>query len=121
MSDKIMLSGMEFYGYHGVLSEEQQLGQKFIIDLELFLDLREAGIKDDPELTANYARVFEVVRDVVTGKPFLLIEALAEAISANVLQNFFLEKVLVRVKKPQAPVPGCFEHMAVEIIREKGV
>ena len=121
MSDKIILSCLEFYGYHGVLSEEQQLGQKFIVDLELFLDLRDAGMTDNLELTVNYARVFEVVREIVTGKPFLLIEALAEAIAVNVLQDFAIEKVLVRVKKPQAPVPGCFEHMAVEITREKGV
>ncbi|ACV61189.1 dihydroneopterin aldolase [Desulfofarcimen acetoxidans DSM 771] len=121
MSDKIILSGLDFYGYHGVLPEEQRLGQKFIIDLELSLSLREAGIKDDPDLTVNYARVFETVREVVVGKPFFLIEALAEAIAFKVLKNFSIEKVLVRVRKPQAPVPGCFEHMAVEITREKEV
>ncbi|WP_066634347.1 dihydroneopterin aldolase [Desulfolucanica intricata] len=120
MSDKIILKGLEFYGYHGVLSEERQLGQKFIIDLELFLNLKESGVTDNPDLTVNYARVFEAVQEVVTGRPSLLIEAVAESIAAKVLSSFNVEKVLVRVRKPQAPVPGCFEYMAVEIIREKG-
>ena len=117
--DKIILEGMEFYGYHGVLREEQALGQRFIVDVELRLDLRPAGRADDPALTVNYARVFERVREIVGGRPYRLIEAVAEAVAADLLERFPAGEVTVRVKKPQAPVPGRFAWMAVEIRRRR--
>lgn len=116
--DRIILESMEFYGYHGVLAEEQALGQRFLIDVELILDLGPAGRSDDPEQTVDYARVFEAVREIVSGRPYKLIEAVAEAIAANLLDRFPVDRVTVRVKKPQAPVPGHFAWMAVEINRD---
>jgi len=115
--DKIILEGMEFYGYHGVLNEEQSLGQRFIVDVELYLDLRPAGESDDPDRAVNYARVFELVESIVGGRPRRLIEAVAEAIAAAMLERFPVREALVRVKKPQAPLPGRFTWMAVEIRR----
>jgi dihydroneopterin aldolase len=117
--DKIILQGMEFYGYHGVLSEERSLGQRFIVDLELELDLRPAGKSDDLELTINYAKVFELVESVVRGNPRRLIESVAEDIASAVLEQFPVAAATVRLKKPQAPVPGHFASMAVEIRRAR--
>lgn len=117
--DTIILEGMEVYGYHGVLPEEQSLGQRFIVDVELYLDLRPAGESDDPDRTVNYARVFELVESIVGGRPYRLIEAVAEAIASAVLERFPVAVTRVRVKKPQAPVPGRFAWMAVEIRRTK--
>jgi len=117
--DKIILEGMEFYGYHGVLPEERTLGQRFIVDLELAFDLRRPGAADDPVLTVDYAAVLAAVKEIVEGRPRRLIESLAEVIAGAVLDRFPVEEVLVRVKKPQAPVPGRFAWMAVEIRRRK--
>ena len=115
--DRILLSGMEFYGYHGVLQQERELGQRFIVDVQLELDLVKAGTVDDPAETVSYADVYEVVRKVVTGPPRLLIEAVAEAVAAGILNDPRVKGVKVRVKKPQAPVAGIFSWMAVEIER----
>lgn len=117
--DKIILQGMEFYGYHGALPEERSLGQRFIVDLELELDLRPAGESDELEHTINYARVFELVESVVSGGPRRLIESVAQDIAAAVLEEFPVAATTVRVKKPQAPVPGRFAWMAVEIRRTR--
>ncbi|NLI11566.1 dihydroneopterin aldolase [Pelotomaculum propionicicum] len=117
--DKISLEGMEFYGYHGARPEEQSLGQRFIVDVELYLDLRRAGATDSLDFTVNYARVFELVRSIVCGPPRLLIESVAESVAGALLAQFPLEEVLVRVKKPQAPLPGSFTWAAVEIKRKK--
>ncbi len=118
--DKIVMCGMAFYGYHGVLPQERDLGQVFKVDVELYLDLRPAGESDDPELTVSYADVYEVVRRVVTGRPHNLIEAVAETIAARLLDGFPMREVLVRVKKPAAPVSGHFKYMGVEIRRSAG-
>jgi dihydroneopterin aldolase len=115
--DKIIMHDMAFYGYHGVLPQERELGQKFVVDVELYLDLRAAGVHDDPQMTVSYADAYQVVQREVTGRPCKLIEALAERIAARLLEVFALREVLVRVKKPAAPVPGHFGYMGVEIRR----
>lgn len=116
--DKILLEGLKFYGYHGVLKEERTLGQKFVIDIELFVDLRNAGQNDDLLRSVSYAEVFESVKKIVEGSQFKLIEALAESISRSILDNYSLvESIKVRIRKPEAPVPGIYDYFGVEILR----
>ncbi|RDY24634.1 dihydroneopterin aldolase [Romboutsia maritimum] len=118
--DKILLNNLGFYGYHGVLKEESVLGQKFFIDIELYVDTKEAGQTDDMNKSVSYAEVYDVVKDVAENKRFNLIEALAENIAAEVLEKFNLvEKIMVRIKKPEAPVNGIYDYFGVEIRREK--
>jgi dihydroneopterin aldolase len=107
MTDRIRLNEMVFYGYHGVLPEEQALGQRFVVDVELVTDLRAAGVSDDLEQTVNYAAVYTAVRDIVTGPPRKLIEAVAEQIAARILADHAaVERVRVRVRKPAVPIAG---------------
>ena len=114
-----MLSGMKFYGRHGVLPQERDLGQRFEVDVEIMLDLAPAGRDDDLSKTISYADVYTLVEKVLTGPPYKLIEALAESIARDILDNFSASGVVVRVKKPGAPVPGSFDFMAVEIDRSR--
>ena len=118
-ADRIILKGIEFYGHHGVLLQERELGQRFIVDVEIFLDLTEAGRSDELSRTINYARVFQLVEDIVSGSSRQLLEAVAEDIAAAILELFAGVEVMVRVKKPAAPLPGHLEYVAVEIRRRK--
>ena len=119
--DAIRLSGMSFYGYHGVQPEERRLGQRFIVDLGLELDLRPAGHSDDVDETVNYADVWRAVRAVVEGPPVRLIERLGELLAARVLADFPpVRAVHVRVEKPWAPIAGAqLASVAVEICRDR--
>jgi len=63
--DKLIMEGLEFYGYHGTLAAEQELGQRFILDIELALDLRRAGETDDLAATVNYAAVYRLAAEIV--------------------------------------------------------
>lgn len=117
--DVIRVQGLEFYAYHGVLPEENALGQRFIIDLDLFLDLRKAGRTDRVEDTINYAEVCAAVRKIVEGECCALLERLAEKIAQEILVNFPCQAVKVVVHKPQAPVPALFRDVSVEIWRER--
>lgn len=119
MADRIILSGMEFYGYHGVLPAERELGQRFVVDVELALDLAEAGRQDDPAATVDYAEVFRLVEKVVGGPPRKLLEKVAEDIAAAILGSFPVEEVVVRVKKPSPPLRGSLACAAVEIKRRR--
>lgn len=121
MLDKLTLHGMRFYGYHGVYSEENRLGQWFVVDLSLYLPLDEAGRRDDLTRSVNYAEVGELVRRIVEGEPCRLIEALAERIAREVLGTYtVINEVTVRVTKPHPPVALQFDGVTVELHRKRG-
>jgi dihydroneopterin aldolase len=117
--DRILLHGMQFYGYHGVLRTEQTMGQPFVVDVDLLLDLEPAGLTDNLERTVDYARVFSLVEEIVTGRSYRLLETLAEAIAREVLDRFAVAEVVVRVRKPRVPLPGIVGYAGVEIRRRR--
>lgn len=118
--DKIRIERLECYGYHGVLPEENKLGQRFYIDIELGLDLQPAGTRDHLALTVNYAEVCQAVKQLVETKRFRLIEALAEAIATMLLETYtIVVEATVRVVKPHPPVHVHFGGVSVEIHRKR--
>ncbi|MDE3058766.1 MAG: dihydroneopterin aldolase [Bacteroidota bacterium] len=115
-SDIIRLHNAVFYAYHGVLSDEQNLGGKFEIDIELRCDLSAAKESDALESTVNYEKVYGCMKKVVVGKKFRLLEALASSIAQGILNEFpLVQSLVVRVRKPGAPVHGVIDHVEVEI------
>ncbi|SHK07180.1 dihydroneopterin aldolase [Tepidibacter formicigenes] len=118
--DKIILNNLGFYGYHGVFKEENVLGQKFFIDIELYLDLKKAGQTDDVNESVSYAQVYDLVKNICENEKYNLLEALCENISKQIFNEFNLVKeIMVRVKKPEAPVNGMFDYFGVEIRRKR--
>jgi dihydroneopterin aldolase len=118
--DRIRLRGLRFYGYHGAIAAEREIGQRFIIDLEMSLDLCPAGTSDDLQHTVSYAEVYDEVRAIVEGPPCNLLEAVAERIAARVLEDHrIVEEVRVCVKKPEVPLRGILEAAEVEIVRAR--
>jgi dihydroneopterin aldolase len=98
---------MRFYAYHGVNPEERSLGQRFMVDVVLAVDLRRPGQSDDLADTVSYSDVFKVVRGIVEGEPRNLIEAVAEEIAAAILTGFpQVTRVTVTVRKPEVPMKG---------------
>jgi dihydroneopterin aldolase len=120
VTDRLMLNNMVFRGRHGMDPAELDVDQPFEVDVEMALDLRPAGEMDDLARTIDYRDVFEIARSVIEGPSRDLIEALAEAIAGRVLElgaQVAIAEVTVRVRKPDAPLPGQLDHAAVEIVR----
>ncbi|NLW07891.1 MAG: 2-amino-4-hydroxy-6-hydroxymethyldihydropteridine diphosphokinase [Clostridia bacterium] len=120
MTDKLSLQGMSFYGYHGALPAEKSLGQRFVIDVTLYLDLAAAGKTDSLEKSIDYTGVYNTVKQVVEEERFNLIEALAERIATLLLERYIQAKqVVVNVTKPQVPIAGVLAGAQVEISRRR--
>ncbi len=116
-TDRIVLTGMEFYAYHGVFDEEGKLGARFAVDVELRLSITD---EDTIRATVDYGRVYGLVEEAVTGTRFKLIEALAGTIAGRLLESEELvDSVVVRVHKPNAPLPGIVRDVFVEVIRSR--
>jgi len=122
MTDRLSLVGMRFDGRHGVLPHEKVEAQPFEVDLVLDTDLRDAAASDDLSDTTDYGALFDLVRTIVEGPSFDLIEALAGTIAGAVLAATDagrVEAVEVRVRKPKAPLSGAFETVEVAIQRRR--
>ena len=118
--DHILLEGMTFYGYHGVNAEERQLGQRFVVDLQVQLDLTASGRSDALADTVSYTDLYRAVKAVVEGERYKLLEAVAEAVAQRVLASFPVSAVRTRVQKPSPPIKDAvLQGVTVEIYRER--
>ena len=116
--DKITISNLEVFGNHGVYKEEKKLGQKFLVSVDLYLDLRSAGKDDEIAETVNYGKVCRLINDHMRGYSYQLIEAAAEHLAAELLLTYRRVKgVRVEVKKPWAPIGLPLEAVSVTIER----
>lgn len=119
MSDRIVLTNMRFQGRHGFYDHELLEPQPFEVDVELVLDLQPAGMDDDLAKSVDYGAVYEVVRAIVESTSFRLLEAIAEAISHELLADFAVNEVGVRVRKPAVKLGGPLDYAGVEIRRRR--
>ncbi len=120
MTDRIILRGRRFTGTHGVLPAEQVTPQRFEVDVVLWTDLSHAATTDDLADTTYYGPIFEVARRVVEEERFALIERLAGAIADGVLTAApAVSRVEVRIRKPEAPLPGELETVEVRLRRSR--
>ena len=114
--DIIRLHNAVFYAYHGVLSDEQSLGGKFEVDVDLHCDLSRGAKTDHLKETVDYERVYDCVKSLVLGKKYFLLETLGKTIAQGILKNFKkVQTVVVRVRKPGAPVKGVIDYVEVVI------
>jgi dihydroneopterin aldolase len=115
---RITLNDIALVGHHGHHEAERELGQRFEVDVDLFLDIEVPGKSDKLTDAVNYERVYQVVERVVRDDRFALLEALATDIVEQVYDQFEIEGVVVRVRKPS--IPFCPNLGYVEIEVERG-
>lgn len=115
--DRIVLTGVRAFGYHGILAQEQRDGQEFVVDIVMHADVREAGRTDELDRTVDYSVVADDIVACVEGERLDLIEALAQRIADRILQHDRVSMVDVTVHKPHAPVPHPFQDVSVTITR----
>ena len=114
----IGIRDLEVYAYHGVYPEEQRDGQTFYVSADLYLDTWEAEHTDDLDASVNYGTVCEKIKYYMTCTKHMLIERAVSEICENLLMDFpKLEKVSVRLYKPEAPIPMPFGTVFVEAER----
>ncbi len=117
--DSITIKNLEIFSNHGVLKEENVLGQKFLISCEIRLDTRDAGKSDDIEQSVNYADICHTIKEIMEQNTFSLIEKAAETISENILLKYEkIKSIKTEVKKPWAPILLPLEYVSVSVERQ---
>ncbi|KAL6133742.1 hypothetical protein ACLB2K_065976 [Fragaria x ananassa] len=111
-----------FHGIHGVKPEEKTLGQKFLIDVDAWMDLRVAGKSDNLSDTISYTDIYRIAKEVVEGPSHNLLESVAELIASTTLKNYpRISAVSVKVGKPHVAVYGPLNYLGVEIFRYRSI
>lgn len=119
MSDRITINGIEAFGRHGVLPHERAIGQTFVIDATLELDLAAAGASDALTDTIDYGTLSADLAAIVAGVPVDLIEALAHRLVERCLTDGRVRAAEVTVHKPHAPLSVVARDVSVHIRRER--
>jgi len=116
--DCICIKNLEVYTKHGAFDEENRIGQKYAIDVELFLSTRTAGVCDDLSKSVDYGRVCHFISAFIKGHTYKIIETAAERLAEDILIEFpAISKLILTVKKPWAPVGLPIEEVSVRIER----
>jgi len=117
--DRITISNLEVFAYHGVLKEENSLGQKFLVSAELYTDIAEAAKEDDIIKSINYASVCKSIDAFLKERTFKLIETTADRLADYLLKTFDrIDKIKIEIKKPWAPILMTLD--TVSVIVERG-
>lgn len=121
-ADRLTVSvrGLEVFGRHGVYDAERELGQRFIVDLDIVLAHARAAASDDLTDTVDYAALADAVAAIVAGEPVALIEHLAARIADRALEEPHAESVAVTVRKPHVAIAQVVDETAVTLTRTRG-
>lgn len=120
MSDTIFVKGLLIHARHGLLEHEAEVGQRFVIDLELSIDLAESSRTDKLADTVSYSDVVASAIAAFKDHNYYLLERAAGAVAAAILSTFArVSAVKVTVHKPHAPIPAIFDDVGVIITRSR--
>jgi 7,8-dihydroneopterin aldolase/epimerase/oxygenase len=114
---RITLAGIGLVGHHGHHAAEKELGQRFEVDVDLWLDIEAAAKTDRLTDAVNYEEVYRLVEKTVRDDRYSLLEALASDIAASIYEGFDVEGVAVRIRKPSVPYCANLGHVEIEVER----
>ena len=120
MTDTIFIKGLVIHARHGVMDHETEVGQRFVIDLELYSDLSESSRTDHLSDTVSYANVVTTAVSAFKNTNYKLLERAAGAVADAILAAFpRIRAVKVTVHKPHAPIAAIFEDVGVVLTRSR--
>src|SRR5258708_36505169 len=99
MTDSIFITGLVIHARHGVMEHETEVGQRFVIDLELFTDLSDSSRTDRLADTVSYSNVVTTATAAFKNANYKLLQRAAGAVADPILA------ALPRLRPSQAPLP----------------
>ena len=120
MTNIIRIKNAQFYAYHGAMKEEQNIGGRFEVDVDIYTDFSVAAESDDLHLTINYHEVYKYLEKIISLHKYYLIETIATEIAAEIMNLFSgIKKIDVKVRKRSVPVGGMLDYVEAEVIKTK--
>ena len=116
--DKIRILNLKILAKHGAYEFEKDKEGLFELDIEISTDLSIPGSSDDLKDTVNYDEAVSLITETFTEKKYNLIEAAGETICNRLLQQYPIQKVRIKIRKPHAPIMANLDSVEVELTRK---
>ena len=117
--DIIKILNLRLLAKHGVYDFEKEKEGLFEIDIYMYLDLKNAMISDDLKDSVDYSKVVDLVREIFSENDCNLIEFVAGKICKGILEKYPIQKVVIKIRKPHAPINADLDTVEVEIERNR--
>jgi len=118
---KIVIEEMEFYAFHGHYKEEQIVGNRFLVDLEMECDMALPAQSDQLEDALNYQLAYQLIKKEMQQKKSHLLENIASRILDALFQEMDgIQKARIRVRKMNPPMGGPIKSVGVSMSRKHG-
>ena len=116
--DCIRIKNLKVKARHGVYEFERKKDGIFELDIEMYLRLEKSGRSDKLENTIDYENIVSIATKAFKEKDYNLVEAAAESVCGKLLYALKVPKVILRVRKPHAPINADFDTIEVKLIRQ---
>lgn len=116
--DILIVKGAAFWGTHGYYQEENKFGQKFIVDVEVNVDMKKQCETDELDSGYSYVTIYNIIKKVIVGEQHKLLQRIAQRIADEVIKSYPVNQVKVTVKKPHVAIGGIVDYTAVQVVRE---
>lgn len=116
--DLLIVKGAQFFATHGYYPEENKMGQRFVIDVEVASDLSKMCQTDDLSTGLSYVTVYNIIKKVVTTEQHKLLQRVAQRIADEVIAAHPIQQIKVTVKKPGVALDGILDYTACTIVRK---
>ena len=117
---KIIIEEMEFYAFHGHYREEQIVGNRFLVDLEIEGDMSKPAASDQLDDAINYQVAYKLIKEEMRRKKSNLLENIAKRILDALFANLpGMKKATVRIRKMNPPMGGPIRSVSVTLTRER--
>lgn len=118
MKTYILLENIEIYAYHGVFEQENRVGNHFVINVKITVDVAEACLTDDIGDTLNYGQIYDIIKKEMD-IPSRLLEHAGGRIVRQLKAHFpQVEKIELKISKKNPPVGGQVGAASIVLVEE---
>ena len=119
MTTYLKLENLRFYAYHGVMPQERIVGNEYVVNIRLKVNVSKAMMSDDVADTVNYAEVFECIKAEME-IPSNLIEHVGSRIIGSLFKQFpTIEQIELKLSKRNPPMGADIDAAAFECIIDR--
>lgn len=118
--DHVRVENLCIHGFHGVMEQEREIGQRFYVDIDVLIDTRAYTDDDEYAKAVCYGGLCETAQAVSDATKYNLIETFADRIArAVMLRHDMVPQVTVTIRKPSAPIAAALDTVSVSITRTR--
>ena len=115
---KIIIEEMEFYAFHGHYQEEQIVGNRFLVDLELETDLSAPAASDQLQDAVNYQQAYKLIKNEMRRTKSNLLENIGKRILDALFREMQgIHKARVQIRKMHPPMGGPIKSVGITMSR----